>query len=463
MLGESLRPINLPLSLFCLLVFIAGSASLTLAAEKPEPILVYPSNSQDRTENHPLSGLDGLPAPTLCTLDVLNIQNAIELAGQTERPVMLMPGDFYFGDGSEDGDFVGIFNDVLLEGKGPDETRIHGGFCTLRTYDEVDVTIMGIHFDTPVYSAILVPTGNVTIEGNRFTGLIGDMLLGYWGGYTVEISESHWLFSLFSMSDPNNRSILPLPPGQPFPSGSTYYDFNYLLQEHLTKSIGTIAVSDNEFDIFGEGPDVPPPYPYLHASGVHFFGVFHEEDKVKSLDLTRNNFRNPGSQALRCGGFNGNTITVRKNVVHQREYGFYVIDGPQGIKMTSALGVLPGKIIIDHNELHTLGEGITLFLGSDSVVKSNTLDMPYPASVFGPLFLSGCDNATVGKNTFRGVGPYAISVIGESHHNTFWGNNIATFEASEYTAWFDELTSDNLYIGIGIGTYLDLGVNNEIR
>jgi hypothetical protein len=449
------------------LLLIVGTASLSKATHGPEPITIYPSNSHERTETHPLSGEYLLPAGTPCTEDVLNIQTAVELAGQTGRSVMLMPGDYDFGDGSGDGDFVGIFNDVVLGGQGPYATRVKGGFCTIRVYDEVDVTITGIHFDTPVYSAILVPAGNVTIQGNRFTGLIEESLLWYLGGYPIEVSESHGLFSLFAYLTGDNRPILPVPPGQLLPPEHEDAMYNWLLAAFgiPTKSVGTVVVSDNEFNIFGEGPDVLPADLRLHAAGVHFFMVYHEEDKEKSLELTRNVFRNPGSQALRCGGFEGNTVTVKKNVVHQREYGFDLANGPQGIKMTDAGTVRPGRIIIEHNELHTLSDAIILLLGSDSTVKSNTLHMPYPASdsVRGLLVVDECEDMTVGQNTFRGSGPTAISVLGESHHNTFQGNNIATLEASEATVLFDALTSHNLYIGRGNGIFEDLGVNNTIR
>jgi len=163
-------------------------------------IEVTPAGAIERFETHPWASEitaagTGVPgASTACTEDVHNIQWAVDHVAEGGT-VILKTGTYEFGDGwitpptynypplppsdyfipryvtsgtPSHADFVGFKRNLTIKGEGM--PKIVGGFATFRTYDEVDLTIDGIHFDAALGSAILVPAANnVVIKNNKVT------------------------------------------------------------------------------------------------------------------------------------------------------------------------------------------------------------------------------------------------------------------------------------------------------
>lgn len=462
-----------------LFVFMIATFAFVFAAHaNPDPIhirieadgsvSVTPAGETGRNQVHPFytkikeSPEGNQAASIFCTKDVRNVQWAvIHAADGTTVWLKHDPNDpeksFYFGGpylqttkasghyGPSDADFVGIFRNINISGEGTRDARIKiiGGFGAFRIYDEKKILIRNIWFVNPLFSALIVSCGNVTIMENKITDTIGEWVypISDFPGpfcFPILVGETNWIYKAVSSNCPLSRDIVPEFPGQPLPPTDEYaiYMNDYL---RAKKSIGTVAIIDNEIASLTD-----PVINLQLCSGIAILNVFSEKNKGKSILIDVNKIRNIPDLPIFAAGGSGAKIWIEKNEIR----GF--LDAGPGERLKSGIAVFnhfydeSGSVNINNNKIYGIS-GLGIWAGglNNSIIKNNLIELSLSGtpSAFDSagIWLDNCPTGLIiESNRIRGEGIYGIGLWDAPSRNILEKNDLT------------ECKTAALQIGLGV-------------
>jgi len=426
---------------------ITDGTVIVAAGTKPLPFAPF-FPFADVTVGNPLS--DGM-----CTPDVHNVQWAVDNSCD-QGVINLMDEDldgnstsFNFGDGQGDADFVGFFDMKELTVQGLKSgntllTKIVGGFATFRAYEENDVTIADLHFDNSLWSAVVVATSGSkgwTLRGNKITNTISSGVFPSPLVFQIAGGEVFWIFkAVFGAL--GFRNVNPQLPGRPMPQPNAFFvDNDYLWVDNI-KSIGTVTMVNNEFDL---RPD-PLTDPQLNSlgqqAGIVAGDLTLEAGKDKKIIIENNLLKNIADTPMDLLGSPGGTFSVVNNTILQRAYDSF--DG-QGNPTRLAGGIIvrdhiagpPAPLEITGNRVENApGPGIFTSGMNDSVLKSNVIAdkifEPGTRNFLGTGIVAGIsllasNNNTIQGNKVTGEGDYGTSLV-ISNNNVLLADNLYNFD-----------------------------------
>jgi len=421
-------------------------------------IHVFPVGTPDRVVTQPHAD-----APT--TRDVRNVQWAVDHT--LDGTVVLREGTFEFGDGSSAGDYVGVFNPVVIKGMkrgGNLLTTVHGGYLTFRTYEQVPVTIRDLIIDGALTSAIVIATADsATIKGNEITNTLPGpwFTSGLWS-WPVVVTEFGWALEFSSQPVPQfPGQAVPDPESDPdavpniwVDTGANDYFTSWLEEKpELDRRVtGKLVVQGNTIDTFTD-PDLDPaaPQPFRTHNGIVVFNVASELD----VRITHNTVRNVPHGPIYVSGVRYGKVAITDNVVEQRTYGF-VHEGNAPLWLHGILAVpqaygLPAPARIERNTLTGIGgTGIwtmclhdSRIVGNQVVMAKNDTAAPTFAALAEThrgiflahsnfpywLFTADCTgtegNNVVRKNRISGNTDIGIFLYGSANNNRLRANDTA--------------------------------------
>ncbi len=340
-------------------------------------------------------------------------------------------------------------------------TKIVGGLCPFRIYDELKVTIEDLWFDQSNLAAILIPCGDVTVRGNKLTNCNPVEVTPpgwYPGGFQLNlcyISEAlPYLANRFNALGDYLGPLFPDAPGRVPPEGSRAYGFweMFGFAPFVEKALSSVRIEGNTVEVASSSA----------ASSFAISGF--EAVSPARITVNDNSLRNVVGGGIWLPGFGVSTLWITRNT----------IENPPGSLWAVAvydhfLEQGPGTVYICDNSIRTGGEGLWLADASGGVIKGNKIECVYTPSYpeAAGLDLTNCDHLTVQDNQITGSSGFGIWPW-FCNHLAFIGNNLNSFRSQGLPEWgippaavFLAGDSNDVYVGKG-HLVLDYGTDNVI-
>jgi hypothetical protein len=375
-------------------------------------------------------------------IDVPAVQNAVD----TFEKVTLQ-GTFDFGN-----DSVVIKSDVIVRGDG---ATIKGGVGTIRVYDEVDASIMGIHFVEPILSGVVVSAANeVTVKDNTFTGTQSALVAPGYISWPIMVGE--WNYAFFNDDLPGEYS-----PGQIPPAGSTAEFINDIeeIQPAAVKSVLKVNITNNTV--------IQTESNANHAACIALWEILEEPSKEKYYIFENNYLDNqssvfsPGIWITGCGGAKCN---VRNNKISNaisgiQLYGHYFYDH------CGSDHIVSNNIIDSHNV------GIEFSAVLNSVIQRNKINILSGVGMYiWAGYTTGSNGNYIAKNILSGTTDFGI-YVGDfpgwppSSNNVIMSNNLRGLDLvpgfSSHAVFLPQ-SEYNVFLGHKDDTVMDFGNNNHV-
>lgn len=351
--------------------------------------------------------------------DLSNVQTAVNSGGAILLKAASASGTptaFEFDSGR-----VRLTNDVAITGEtlNGNMTTIRHGFLAFRSQFglRADVSIRGIHFDSPRSAAVLITwSRGFDFSDNVVTDVVGTPAFpGFTKGQAVWVTEGTIVGAIVGQITIVNNVVervyadlsygvaLARLDAEATIIGNTFRD---------TKDTGILAVKSSRLTTIEDNTIVGgPPDPGFNSSGN---GIFTGQGQ---------------------GGY-----LIRRNTV--------VTDNPlaDGISLSGLID-LPAEV------------------PASSVVEHNSVTMH--GSQFGGITIYGTvQPSLIASNRVEGDGAYALDIspiFGDEvcDGTVFRGNNISHFQASVADVFLDTVAHDTVFVGHS-GIVVDNGFNNRI-
>lgn len=345
--------------------------------------------------------------------DVALVQAAVDLGGTVllkATNTAGVPTEFNFGPATPGSGHVDLTSDVRIVGESipAGRTTIQGGHAPLRSFDDIDVEVRDIAFDGPLRFALLLQgpvSAATTIAGNRVTDVVGQFFPGPGRSFAEAIVASGGAVTITDNTVERVHSDLGIGISQFFSAGPVEIARNQVhdiagIGIESTANSGAVRIVDNVVSPGGAGD---------FATGIEING-------------------------------SGSYYVGRNKVT---------VDHPSGVGFlawgTEAFGFGPvAAPVVERNEI---------------VVRSD----------WDAVELIGIvSDAYIGQNRISGrVGDTGFWMSGffadpdsELSGNVVAGNNIGRLQVDRATAFLDEFTHDNAFIG-QTGSIIDFGTDNR--
>jgi hypothetical protein len=329
---------------------------------------------------------------------------------------------------------IRVWRSVSISGVSGEEdemTTIDGG--TIPFYVEApgaSVSIESLHFDHPIFDAILVYAVNgLTIRNCRFEGIVAAPGLGgIPSAVAIEINTVGTLPA-------------PPPPGQPEAG-------------HPENVSGRLLIVNNDIDVGGSALE--------DTLGILAFSVGRSPDREADVYVSGNRIANTTEPAINFRRLGGRAH-IEGNVISTGQVSSLKAPVPEAIRIVNT-----GSYVIAHNTIdcqwtdpQAIGIGVfsqfQQWPMEHAVVMDNHVTMSPPTgTVFGNLS-AGIDirgfayDNVVANNRIEGRAKAALSVDAFKHgnprNNTFVLNTVDDFEPSAVDVFVGQGVTDTLLLG----------------